>query len=188
MLEAALRLFSDKGYHNVTMHEIAETAEFAVGTLYKFFRNKEELYKTIMLELADRFQTELQAALESGKDEVEKLRNFVRIKGQVFRANLSAIRLFFAETQGLSFNLRAGLDSAIRKRHDEGIQSLASVFAGALQRRRFKKIADPYALAVALESMTSAFLFLWLESPQRHPYPEDPDAILNILFKGLLEA
>ncbi|MEN6472395.1 MAG: helix-turn-helix domain-containing protein, partial [Syntrophaceae bacterium] len=49
MLEAALGLFSDKGYHNVTMHEIAEKAEFAIGTLYKFFRNKEDLYRTLIL-------------------------------------------------------------------------------------------------------------------------------------------
>src|SRR5660397_90232 len=36
MLAAALDLFSKKGYRNVSMHEIAEKAEFAVGTLYKF--------------------------------------------------------------------------------------------------------------------------------------------------------
>ena len=47
-------------------------------------------------------------------------------------------------------------------------------------------IADPYYLAVAIESLTNAFLFLWVEAPERHPYPEDPDTILNILFKGLI--
>jgi len=25
-----------------------------------------------------------------------------------------------------------------------------------------------------------------LEAPDRHPYPEDPDIILNILFKGII--
>jgi len=47
-------------------------------------------------------------------------------------------------------------------------------------------IADTYHLAVAVESLTNGFLFLWLEAPERHPYPEDPDTILNILFKGLI--
>jgi len=37
MLAAALDLFSEKGYHNVSMHEISKRAEFAIGTLYKFF-------------------------------------------------------------------------------------------------------------------------------------------------------
>ena len=53
--------------------------------------------------------------------------------------------------------------------------------------RRFRRIADPYSLAVALENITNGFLFLWMEKPERHPCPEDPDAILNILFKGLVD-
>ncbi len=48
LLTAALDLFSEKGYHNVSMHEIAQRAEFAVGTVYKFFRNKEDLYKALI--------------------------------------------------------------------------------------------------------------------------------------------
>lgn len=42
-------------------------------------------------------------------------------------------------------------------------------------------------LAVTIESLTNTFLFLWLEAPDRHPYPDDPDTILNILFKGLVD-
>jgi len=187
MLETALRLFSEKGYHSVTMHEIARSSEFAIGTLYKFFRSKEDLYRSLMTDLADRFHSALRAALDGPGDEVEKLRNFVRVKGEVFRANVRAIRLFFAEVQGASFNLRAGLNAQLRQRQDQGIQALASVFAAAFRRKRFRRIADPYALALSLESITNSFLFLWLEAPDRHPYPEDPDTILNIFFKGLLD-
>jgi len=186
MLAAALDLFSEKGYHNVSMYEIAQKSEFAIGTLYKFFKNKEDLYKTLIIDLVDRFQVALQEAIEAKDDEIEKLRNYVKVKGEVFRANISAIRLFFAEAQEASFNLGAGLDAEIREIKKEGIQTLTSVFSSGIKRKRFKSIADPYLLAVALDSITKAFLFLWFESPERHPYPEDPDVILNILFKGLL--
>ncbi|MFH0844357.1 MAG: TetR/AcrR family transcriptional regulator, partial [Pseudomonadota bacterium] len=111
MLLAALGLFSEKGYHNVSMQEIAEKAEFAIGTLYKFFKNKEDLYKALMVEQADRFHDALTKAIKEPDDEIEKLRNYVRAKGEVFRANVSMIRLYFAETRGASFNVMAGLDS-----------------------------------------------------------------------------
>ena len=62
MLAAALALFSEKGYHNVSMQEIAEKAEFAVGTLYKFFKNKEDLYKALISAQADRFHAALTEA------------------------------------------------------------------------------------------------------------------------------
>lgn len=187
ILEAALELFSEKGFHNVSMNEIAQRAEFAVGTMYKFFENKEDLYKALVMEQADRFHCALTAAIEGPGDEIEKIRNYTRAKGEVFSANVSVIRLYFAETRGVSFNVMAGLDSEIRKRYGRFLETLSSVFESGMEKKRFKKIADPYHLAVAIDSLTNAFLFLWLEAPDRHPYPDDPDTILNILFKGLVE-
>lgn len=187
MLAAALDLFSRRGYPNVSMLEIAEKAEFAVGTLYKFFRNKEDLYKALILEQFHMFRESLTKAIEEPEEEIDKLRNYVKAKGELFRANAPMIRLYFSETQGARFNVMAGFDSGIRERRDAFQRTLASVFESGMRRKRFRKIADPYSLAVALDSITNGFLFLWMENPERHPYPEDPDAILNILFKGLMD-
>ena len=126
-------------------------------------------------------------AIEQPEDEVEKLRNYVRAKAEVFRRNLPFIRLFLAESRGASFNLKAGLDDEMRKRYYGFLERLASVFASGIENQRFKKIADPYYLAVALDSVIDASLLLWLDAPESHPYPEDPDAILDIFFKGLIE-
>jgi TetR/AcrR family transcriptional regulator len=187
ILNAALNLFSEKGYHNVTMHEIAGNAEFAIGTIYKFFKNKEDLYKALILEKGQEFKEIILEAVEESQDEVEKLRNFVRAKGEIFRAHIPVIRLYFSETHGESFSLLAGLDAEIREVHSQFLNELAAIFARGIAQKRFKSIADPYYLAVALDGITTAFLFLWLEAPLRHPYPEDPDVILNILFKSLVE-
>ena len=187
ILDAGRALFSERGFHNVSMNEIAQKAEFAVGTMYKFFENKEDLYKALVLEQSDKFHRTLTAAIEGPGDEIEKIRNYTRAKGEVFTANVQMIRLYFAETRGASFNVKAGLDSEIRDRYGQFLERLASVFASGMEKKRFKKIADPYHLAMAIDSLTNAFLFLWLEAPDRHPYPEDPDVILDILFKGLVD-
>ncbi|OGP64776.1 MAG: TetR family transcriptional regulator [Deltaproteobacteria bacterium RBG_13_53_10] len=186
MLTTGLELFSEKGYHNVSMNEIARKSEFAIGTLYKFFKNKEDLYRALVLEKSDEIHDAAMKAIEEPDDEIEKLRNYVRTKGQFFHENASMVRLYFAETRGASFNIMAGLDRQIREQYGEFLEALASVFKSGIRRKRFLKIADPYYLAVAIESLTNAFLLLWLEAPERHPYPEDPDTILNILFKGLI--
>ena len=109
MLAAALELFSLKGYHNVSMHEIAEKAEFAIGTLYKFFQNKEDLYKALVLKLCDEHEAAISRAIEGPDDEVERLRNYIRTKGDRFREKLPFVRLFLAERRGASFNIKAVL-------------------------------------------------------------------------------
>jgi TetR/AcrR family transcriptional regulator len=187
MLEVALDLFSRKGYHNVSMHEIAEKAEFAIGTLYKFFQNKEELYKGLVLEQCVKFEAALAQAIEPPEDEVDTLRNYVRTKVEWFHRNLPFVRLYLAESRGASFNLKAGLNDEIRKHYYDFMARLAPIFERGIQNRRFRKIADPYYLAVALDSVVDASLLLWIDAPERHPFPEDPDTILNIFFKGLIE-
>ena len=188
MLAAALDLFAQRGYHNTSMHEIAEKAEFAIGTLYKFFKNKEDLYKSLVLDQSDIFHEALTKAIKEPDDAVEKLRNYIRIKGERFRGNLPFIRLFLAERRGASFNIKAGLDDEMRKRHYAFMEKLAVIFEKGIKMKRFKQIADPFHLAVALDSFLDAFLLLWLDEPERHPYPEDPDSVLNIFFKGLIDS
>ena len=187
ILDAALGLFSHKGYHSVSMHEVAAKAEFAVGTLYKFFRNKEDLYRTLILEQAEDFHEVLTRAIEDPGDEVEKLHRFVLAKNDHFRTHATRLRLFLAEIRGAS-NLKdlSGFHNKMRMRHWKALHGLAAVFEKGIENGRFEPIAPPYHLAVALDSLTSTLLLLWLEAPEEHPYPDDPEKTLNILFKGLL--
>jgi len=187
MLAAALDLFSQKGYHNVSMHEIATQSEFAIGTLYNFFQNKEDLYRALVLEQCDRFEEALAHAMEEPDDEVEKLRNYVRTKSERFRSNLPFVRLFLAESRGVSYNLKAGLNEELRQRYYNFLERLAAIFDRGIKNHRFKNIADPYFLAAALDSIIDASLLLWLDAPERFPYPENQDVILDIFFRGLLE-
>ena len=188
VLEVALRLFSEKGYHDVSMHEIAREAEFAIGTLYKFFRNKEDLYQALLLQVSDRFHGKLKAVLEGEGDEIEMLREYVRTKGELFRNNAAAIRLYYAETRGATFNAMAGLEAEIRRRYRVTLSLIAAVFERGMKRKRFARVAAPLQLATALDSMINAFFFQWLEDPQAQPSAPEAAPILNILFKGLLNA
>ena len=186
MLATARVLFSKRGYRNVSMQEIAQEAEFAVGTLYKFFKSKEELYKALLQDGAAKFHDVLMKAIDGPEKEIDKLRNYVKVKGQFFRAHASMVRIYFAETQAVKFEIIAGIESDIQNQREDLLQALTAVFQNGINGRRFKKIADPYYLALAIENLTNTVLCLWLDKPEAHPYPEDPDMILNILFKGLI--
>lgn len=44
ILSAALKLFSDDGYDNVTMRKIADEIEYSVGTIYLYFKDRDEIF------------------------------------------------------------------------------------------------------------------------------------------------
>lgn len=186
IMNAARVLFSRKGYHHVTMHEIAETAEFAIGTLYSFFNNKEDLYKTIIEDMADKLHEALENVLKTPDDEIQKLRNYVRVKAGVLKQNLLFIRVFLTEDRGMSYNVRSGLREKLRARYKGTIQHLASVFDSGMKRNLFNRVSKPYHLAIAMDSAINAFLIFYLDDPEGLRYLDDPDSILNIFFEALL--
>jgi AcrR family transcriptional regulator len=51
ILVSAKRVFSDKGYSRATMEDIANEAELSPGTLYLYFKNKEELFASLSLRI-----------------------------------------------------------------------------------------------------------------------------------------
>lgn len=185
MLAAALDLFSVKGYHNVSMHEIAGKAEFAIGTLYKFFKNKEDLYKALMMEKADEYHRILSDVLSKENDTLAVIGDYVAAKAEIFANSVATLRLYFAETRGASFNIKAGLDQDIRKLYDEMVEQLASTMKRGIDSKVLKE-GDPYHMAVALEGLTNAFLFCWLEDPKRHSYESNVPMIKELFLNGCL--
>ena len=185
MLAAALDLFSVKGYHNVSMHEIAGKAEFAIGTLYKFFKNKEDLYKALIMEKADEYHRILSDVLSKENDTLVVIGDYIAAKAEIFANNVATLRLYFAETRGASFNIKAGLDQDIRKLYDEMVEQLASTMKRGIDRKVLKE-GDPYYMAVALEGLTNAFLFCWLEDPERHSYESNVPMIKELFLSGCL--
>ena len=185
ILDAALDLFSENGYHSVSMQEIAEKAEFAVGTLYNFFGSKEDLYKALMLSKAQTFHDALVRPLEDEKDPLEAIRNYVSVRWGLFSTNLSVWRLYFAETQGASFNLKSGLDTDLLEVYDQLIEKLVSVFASGVQKKAFRNL-DPYLMAIALEGTIRAFLFRVLEKPELVRSPDGLSGVTEIFLRGVL--
>lgn len=53
ILEAAARVFADKGYHRATTREIAEAADLAEGTIYNYFAGKDDLLMALVGQMAE---------------------------------------------------------------------------------------------------------------------------------------
>jgi hypothetical protein len=66
------------------------------------------------------------------------------------------------------------------------MQRLAAVFESGIQSGLFKPLMEPYYLAVALASLTNAFLFLWLDDPMKHPYSQNVEIIMRVTFENIL--
>ncbi len=181
ILAAALELFSRKGFADTTMAEIAERAEFAVGTLYRFFSDKEALYRALMLDSLRAFHQALSAALEGPGTEIEKLERYIDTKAQLFVRHLSAARLYFAHG-ALAVRLPAlTLDREMRKIYDGLVELLESVVRSAVRKKLLVAI-EPRLLVVGLEGITNTLLPMLIERPEDFSVEEMVAASKRIFF------
>ena len=97
ILSAALHLFSSKGFHNVSMQEIAQASEFAVGTLYNFFESKETLFDEMTRNCGERITSTLLVVLDGPGTEVERLTNFIRYLPTLLEEHADFIRMYVSE-------------------------------------------------------------------------------------------
>jgi AcrR family transcriptional regulator len=77
ILAAAARLFAGNHFHAVRMEDIAVEAEVGKGTLYRYFRDKEELYLALLDRAARQMQGRISEVAERGLEPVAKLEALV---------------------------------------------------------------------------------------------------------------
>jgi AcrR family transcriptional regulator len=65
MMQAAVRVFAEKGYHAATIRDIVAAADVAIGTFYFYFPDKETLFAYLYEETADFLLQALRQALGS---------------------------------------------------------------------------------------------------------------------------
>lgn len=130
ILTAALRVFVDQGYAGTSIRTIANAAEVSVGTLYLYFKSKEELYCTIIRDSLDEFSLMTERALENVTSPVAAISTVISMTIRYTRSHRELILLqgreggiaSCAEMKGDFFKKRRRLlESMIAKGVEDGV-------------------------------------------------------------------
>ena len=122
LLDAAEEIFGRKGYHETTLKEVAELAEFSVGSVYSFFDNKDDLFRQIFLRRGEEFMPELRAVLadEHGTP-LERLHRLVDFQVRWFREHPHFGRLYLRHPD-------RDMDAVIEANYEEAMHLEAELF------------------------------------------------------------
>ena len=186
ILDTALTLFSAKGYHNVSMQQIARQAEFGVGTIYKFFANKQDLYRILIMQTAEKWQSAVIHVLEQESNPFRTIQDYIAVQGELFFDNLPVVCLYYSEIKGAYFNVRSGFDQNLLKLRDERIKKLASVFEVGIKENIFRDL-DPYHMALALHGIIDAFFYRMMEDPAHFRNRDELSYAAEIFLGGVIK-
>ena len=185
ILSVALQLFADRGFHNVSMHEIAAAAEFATGTLYNFFASKEDLFFELLVSCAEGGLALILPTLDGPGDERQKLSRFIRMHERIPVEQGAAIRLYLLESRGRCL---PGPRVEVKKKEiDQRVVSrLSAVIAAGAHKGLFHAI-DPVIAAKCLSATLESMILAAVAEPQAASLKRDLKKVEAVFFKGLVK-
>ncbi len=93
ILDAAEEVFRDKGFDHATMGDIARAAELSKGTLYLYFKSKDDLYIALSSRRAAEIVKRCEAAVGAAVSGVDAIRSMLDIYAAAFMANPQHFRI-----------------------------------------------------------------------------------------------
>lgn len=104
IIDAAMDVFSMKGYVRANIREIAKAAEISVGGVYLYFKNKEELYKSLIDDRMRDIGSKIEMTAEQTKSATDALSNLLRLHLDNAMKHKEFILLHIRE-HGFSFDI-----------------------------------------------------------------------------------
>ena len=109
ILLAAEKVFAAKGFFPTTMSQIALEAEFGTGTLYKYFKSKEDLYFTLIDEKTAEINDSVKAELFKRMSAVERIEKILRIQFEFIERNRDFFRIYISERSRFEWTVKEDL-------------------------------------------------------------------------------
>ena len=183
ILRTAGKVFAAKGFFQTTMSEIAQAAEFGTGTLYKYFKSKEDLYFTLIDEKTDEINRLVKAELSRKTSAIERIKKALILELEFIERNRDFFRIYTSEGSRFEWSIKDDCGKKIHDKMVDYIHLLAKVLKEGMKANELKPM-DPLDLAHAFEGIVHSFIFEWLISPESYPLISKVEIILEIFLKG----
>ncbi len=190
IMVAAKKVFTEKGFNRATMDDIAHEAELSPGTLYLYFKNKEELYASLSLRILQYLQQKIEHVKDIPHLEPEqKLEAMMEAMYDVYEFDpLVIINMFHLQSSDTLKNLSPQLLAEIKDLAGKSIGGLASIFQEGAQKGVFID-NHPVALSDIFWALFSGVV-LWMTSKKILNADKDYlkptlDVALGIFKKGV---
>jgi AcrR family transcriptional regulator len=184
ILLAAQKVFAAKGFFPTTMSDIAREAEFGTGTLYKYFKSKEELYFTLIDEKVEEINCLVKAELSQKTSSVERINKALKLQFEFFERNRDFFRIYTSERSRFEWTVKDELGKGIHEKMVAYITLLAEVMRQGIEEREFRRL-NPMDLAHALVGIVNSFVFEWMISHKSYPLISKLDTVLEIFLGGV---
>lgn len=178
--DAALKLFSTRGYHKTTMSEIALKAGFGKGTLYWYWKSKEELYFQLVEDSHKEFVSLVKHAAEMEGDALEKLNWLGREMVELHYRNREYTKLSWKMRAEELETFSTEYVARLHENNEETKRELQRIVNQGIEEGLLPP-GDPYYLTCMLLGLVEGMEVQWLEDPEAFDLRKAMEMVLSLV-------
>ena len=182
ILDAAISIFAKEGFDRANTEEIAKLARLGKGTIYRYFKNKEELFLSVVDRGLDELRIAILIEVNKVEDPVRKIENAVRAYLAFFEENDELVRILIHEQS--SFGKR------ITERYFEhyygNVDRIEKIFEAAVGAGLLKEMDIDIVIGV-LTGVLNGLVFMWELEGRKYRLLDRAPLVLKIFFTGVIK-
>jgi TetR/AcrR family transcriptional regulator, acrAB operon repressor len=188
LLDAALVIFSRKGFSATRLEEIAEKAKVTRGAIYHHFNNKLDLYLNLMQEASQRGGAAIQRAIREGGTFIEVCTHIL-----IYSLSLLEEDHQFREVMAMSLSTSEQMPelTAIAKMRAQQATALVEGIAAFMQQGMAQGLLrsdiSPLTAARAFLAYQNGLISLWLANREAFSIKEAAPELALVLLDGLVK-
>lgn len=184
IIDAALVLFSEKDFHEVTVDEIAERVGLSKGTLYLYFDNKESLFFSIIKDKTESLLAQLQSAIKADAPYIERLEELIRTYLVFFEEHKPYFKVIHSEKSRMGDEDHNRLRNHMVESFFSYNDLLLNFINEGQQNRIFRKL-KPDLITKTLRGLLNSFTFECIFMDTECSLVNETSNILDIFLNGV---
>jgi len=183
ILDAARKVFAEKGFSETTMDQVAECAGIAKGTLYLYFRSKRDIYMAALMEGIRSLNNDSRRKVEAAAGVREKLCAFIETRVGYFEQHRDFFLIYHSEVGNLRVP-QATHEGQMSELYLEQAQMLEEVLKKAAAAGEIRELR-PDSTAFTVCDMTRGVIVQRLLGWSRAELNDDIQHLIGLIWRGI---
>lgn len=176
---AVVQILVEEGWQKLTMERVTQAAGIGKGTLYNYFKDKEELLRYVVQNSLDPLDAEIDKVLGSVMPPDEKLKNVVLCMMRYFEENRAFFRVLLdPELSG------PRMDPKGRDRHQLLVLKISRVYEEGMRKGLFRALLPEKAAAMFVMSIVALVMGRMLKD-ENNPIEEEAALHADFFLHGV---
>lgn len=185
IVQAAIRLFGQKGFDATTMRELAEESGLSLGNIYDYVGSKEDIFFLLHEFMVDLVDAGLKESIQHIRDPLEKLRRMVRSEFNLMYEWADSILIIYQESHILKKPSLKPLLERFLQREREHIQKFEAVLSECME-KNVCRLINPRVIANLIKIMSDSWVLKRWDLREHVTQMEMEKAIIDLVSYGVL--